>query len=140
MMVRMMVWMMRRRQEVYPVGISLADDAIVGITQRIVRGQGVPTAGPGGMMMASAAQLPCFHPIPESQPVLPCLLRRCDLPALHHFPSIFLFDDEAAIGCCGQDRDVVWNLGGTAHRAPGLRHMVILAEFLRTVAGIHALD
>ncbi|GIL70747.1 hypothetical protein Vretifemale_1461 [Volvox reticuliferus] len=63
-------------QEVYPVGISLADDAIVGITQRIVRGTGGPMVGPNGVAMASAAQLPCFHPIPESQPVLPCLLRR----------------------------------------------------------------
>ncbi|GLC73770.1 hypothetical protein PLESTF_001417100 [Pleodorina starrii] len=63
-------------QEVYPVGISLADDAIVGITQRIVRGSGAVLAGGGGPPMVSAAQLPCFHPIPESQPVLPCLLRR----------------------------------------------------------------
>ena len=57
------------------MGVSLADDAIIGITQRIVR-------GPAGLASAagpffSASQLPCFHPIPESQPVLPCLLRRC---------------------------------------------------------------
>ncbi|KXZ55895.1 hypothetical protein GPECTOR_2g1446 [Gonium pectorale] len=66
-------------QEVYPVGISLADDAIVGITQRIVRGQAsLLTFGGagGGASTMSASQLPCFHPIPESQPVLPCLLRR----------------------------------------------------------------
>lgn len=52
-------------QEVYPVGISVAEVAIVGITQRTVRNK----AGEGG-------ELPCFHPLPESQPVLPCLLRR----------------------------------------------------------------
>ncbi len=57
------------------MGISLADDAIIGVTQRIVRGMpGMGGGGAGGA--ASAWQLPCFHPIPESQPVLPCLLRR----------------------------------------------------------------
>lgn len=53
----------------------MADDAIIGVTQRIVRGMpGMGGGGAGGA--ASAWQLPCFHPIPESQPVLPCLLRR----------------------------------------------------------------
>ena len=27
-------------------------------------------------MSYAHAQYPCFHPLPESQPVLPCLLRR----------------------------------------------------------------
>ncbi|GFR46890.1 hypothetical protein Agub_g8533, partial [Astrephomene gubernaculifera] len=62
-------------QEVYPVGVSLADDAIIGITQRIMRGP-AGLLSSGCFSAASAAQLPCFHPIPESQPVLPCLLRR----------------------------------------------------------------
>ncbi len=26
--------------------------------------------------LSGAPALPCFHPVPESQPVLPCLLRR----------------------------------------------------------------
>jgi hypothetical protein len=66
-------------QEVYPVGISLADAAIVGITQRMVRAQsGRPQAAAGGAIVLPqpASTLPCFYPIPESQPVLPCLLRR----------------------------------------------------------------
>ncbi|GAX78137.1 hypothetical protein CEUSTIGMA_g5579.t1 [Chlamydomonas eustigma] len=50
--------------EVYPIGISLADTSIVGITQRITRASG------------ASAPPPCLHPIPELQPVLPCLLRR----------------------------------------------------------------
>ncbi len=67
-------------QEVYPVGISLADAAIVGATQRVVRGGagragGAPGGAPGGGT-PPASSLPCFFPVPESQPVLPCLLRR----------------------------------------------------------------
>ncbi|KAG1677057.1 hypothetical protein FOA52_001227 [Chlamydomonas sp. UWO 241] len=72
-------------QEVYPIGISLADASIVGVTQRVTRSAGYHSApaapsgagdssgtGPG----AAASSLPCLHPVPESQPVLPCLLRR----------------------------------------------------------------
>lgn len=58
------------------MGISLADDTIIGITQRIVRGPGYAGAAVGLGLGPSVTQLPCFHPIPESQPVLPCLLRR----------------------------------------------------------------
>lgn len=54
-------------QEVYPVGVSVAEVAIVGVTQRTVRSKA--SGGDGG-------ELPCFNPLPESQPVLPCLLRR----------------------------------------------------------------
>lgn len=67
-------------QEVYPIGISLADAAIVGVTQRVVRSPAVignRPAGPGAAgAQGGATSLPCFHVIPESQPVLPCLLRR----------------------------------------------------------------
>ncbi len=63
------------------MGVSLADDAIIGITQRIVRGPPGLAAAAGPAF--SASQLPCFHPIPESQPVLPCLLRRCAAPGWH---------------------------------------------------------
>ncbi len=63
--------------QVYPVGISLTDAAIVGITQRIVR-QG-PRAAPPPQPPDGPLPLPpppaCF-PVPEAQPVLPCLLRR----------------------------------------------------------------
>lgn len=50
-----------------------------GITQRTVRtpGAGAGTAagrGPDGAFGHGA--YPCFHAMPESQPVLPCLLRR----------------------------------------------------------------
>lgn len=38
-----------------------------GVMQRVVRS---PVFAP------EAAQSLCFHPLPESQPVLPCLLRR----------------------------------------------------------------
>ncbi len=109
-------------KEVYPIGISFAEVAIVGITQRTVRsaaaadvyggggvGEGsvsgggslhnMPTGGGdggGGVTSSSTAaathrtseyvqptttsspqeHVPCFHPLPESQPVLPCMLRR----------------------------------------------------------------
>lgn len=58
--------------QVYPVGISLADAAIVGVTQRMQKsGARVGLATP-----LSHANYPLFHPMAESQPVLPCLLRR----------------------------------------------------------------
>lgn len=53
-------------REVYPIGISIAEVAIIGVTQRVARSQ----------QLAARSTLPCFHPLPESQPVLPCLLRR----------------------------------------------------------------
>ncbi|GBF93019.1 hypothetical protein Rsub_05630 [Raphidocelis subcapitata] len=55
-------------REVYPVGVSLADASIIGVTQRLLR-LPMSAAGPG-------LALPSFHPVPESQPVLPALLRR----------------------------------------------------------------
>lgn len=58
-------------REVYPIGISLADASIIGVTQRMARASPSTAAGSG-----LGSTLPCFHPIPESQPVLPCLLRR----------------------------------------------------------------
>eukprot|EP00798_Chlamydomonas_sp_ICE-L_P031739 gene31739-6939_t len=61
---------------VYPMGISLADAAIVGVTQRLVRGLGGGNFTGAAPYNPSGVHLPCFHPIPESQPVLPCLLRR----------------------------------------------------------------
>eukprot|EP01025_Chloroclados_australasicus_P021160 TRINITY_DN22203_c0_g1_i1.p1 TRINITY_DN22203_c0_g1~~TRINITY_DN22203_c0_g1_i1.p1 ORF type:complete len:1189 (-),score=213.62 TRINITY_DN22203_c0_g1_i1:1664-5230(-) len=56
-------------REVYPVGISVSDSSIIGITQRMSRmflgNQGIyPTT------------LLYFNVVPESQPLLPCLLRR----------------------------------------------------------------
>lgn len=54
-------------REVYPVGISLADAAIIGVSQRLIR----PSAS-----SSISASLPCFSLIPDTQPVLPCLLRR----------------------------------------------------------------
>ncbi|KAK9798509.1 hypothetical protein WJX73_005261 [Symbiochloris irregularis] len=70
-------------REVYPIGISLSDVSVIGVTQRLHR---LPTPGqPPGTPRASASRadqriahtsLPAFHPLPESQPVLPCLLRR----------------------------------------------------------------
>uniref|UniRef100_A0A383V6J0 RIC1 C-terminal alpha solenoid region domain-containing protein n=1 Tax=Tetradesmus obliquus TaxID=3088 RepID=A0A383V6J0_TETOB len=83
-------------REVYPIGVSLADASIVGVTQRVLR----PAAGAGLLqpsspkrrsstgaaaatkqqqqqqLAARALPLPCFLPVPESQPVLPALLRR----------------------------------------------------------------
>ena len=54
-------------QEVLPIGISLSAVSIIGITQRIRR----------SAMLASKSSLSLsFHPLLESQPVLPCLLRR----------------------------------------------------------------
>lgn len=58
-------------REVYPIGISLADASIIGVTQRMARLLSASAASSG-----LGSTLPCFHPIPESQPVLPCLLRR----------------------------------------------------------------
>lgn len=56
----------------------------MGVTQRVVRGPstalglgtGQSTSGAQGTLAPTPVPLPCFHPIPESQPVLPCLLRR----------------------------------------------------------------
>uniref|UniRef100_A0A061S7S9 Protein ric1 n=1 Tax=Tetraselmis sp. GSL018 TaxID=582737 RepID=A0A061S7S9_9CHLO len=58
-------------REVYPVGISLADAAIVGVTQRMQK-SGSRSAGHA----LAHASYPLFNPCAESQPVLPCLLRR----------------------------------------------------------------
>ncbi|PRW44970.1 RAB6A-GEF complex partner 1-like isoform A [Chlorella sorokiniana] len=54
-------------REVYPIGVSLTEVSIIGVMQRVVRSPVFPP---------EAAQSLCFHPLPESQPVLPCLLRR----------------------------------------------------------------
>ncbi|PSC67405.1 Quino amine beta chain-like RIC1-like guanyl-nucleotide exchange factor [Micractinium conductrix] len=54
-------------REVYPTGISLAEVSIIGVMQRTVRSQSFPPGAPQSL---------CYHPVPESQPVLPCLLRR----------------------------------------------------------------
>lgn len=54
-------------REVYPIGVSLAEVSIIGVMQRSVRSQAFPPEAPQSL---------CFHPLPESQPVLPCLLRR----------------------------------------------------------------
>ena len=59
-------------QEVYPIGISLADASIVGMTQRLSR----PPLPSSPAPSSSGYALPLLHPVPESQPVLPCLLRR----------------------------------------------------------------
>ncbi len=49
---------------------------VAGVTQRAVR-NGVAAAGRGGGQGGpSHGAYPCFHAVPESQPVLPCLLRR----------------------------------------------------------------
>ena len=45
-----------------------------GVTQRLVRAPGSSAVAPGGAPGHGA--YPCFHAMPESQPVLPCLLRR----------------------------------------------------------------
>ncbi|KAL0029799.1 hypothetical protein WJX77_000735 [Trebouxia sp. C0004] len=58
-------------REVYPIGISIAEVAIIGITQRMTR-----SAASSQSLTHAHASYPCFHPLPESQPVLPCLLRR----------------------------------------------------------------
>lgn len=80
-------------KEVYPIGISFSEVAIIGITQRVVRGHSAAVAVAGGGSEGSVHggglgggyssggifshdSAPCFHPLPESQPVLPCLLRR----------------------------------------------------------------
>ncbi len=53
-----------------------------GVTQRVVRHAALAldprsTGGGGGAAASYAhARLPLFQPLPESQPVLPCLLRR----------------------------------------------------------------
>ncbi|KAH7624062.1 hypothetical protein Ndes2526B_g01314 [Nannochloris sp. 'desiccata'] len=54
-------------KEVYPLGISLAEVSIVGMMQRTARSGRFPTNSPPAFSL---------HPHPESQPVLPCLLRR----------------------------------------------------------------
>ena len=54
----------------YPIGISLADAAIIGVSQRLIR---PPSSTADG---SYAVCLPCFSPMPDTQPVLPCLLRR----------------------------------------------------------------
>ena len=47
-----------------------------GVTQRATR-SGIAAAGRGGGQGGPAhGAYPCFHAVPESQPVLPCLLRR----------------------------------------------------------------
>lgn len=82
-------------KEVYPIGISLADASIVGITQRITRAPApalgastasLPSAAGVGAAGGALGPLPCMHPVPESQPVLPCLLRRllqvCGCPVI----------------------------------------------------------
>ena len=74
-------------REVFPIGVSLADAAIIGVTQRLRRFS-LAAAQPGGGTLPSAAQHDselasagpphayCLLPVPQSQPVLPCLLRR----------------------------------------------------------------
>jgi hypothetical protein len=54
-------------KEVYPLGISLAEVSIVGMMQRTARSGSFPPKSPPAFSL---------HPHPESQPVLPCLLRR----------------------------------------------------------------
>lgn len=54
-------------EEVYPLGISLAEVSIVGMMQRTARSAKFSTNSPPAFSL---------HPHPESQPVLPCLLRR----------------------------------------------------------------
>ncbi|KAK9828450.1 hypothetical protein WJX72_000056 [[Myrmecia] bisecta] len=63
-------------REVYPIGISLAEVAIVGVTQRMTRSNAAPLATASRHVVHAHSAYPCFHPMPESQPVLPCLLRR----------------------------------------------------------------
>ena len=56
--------------------IEACDVGLAGVTQRAVR-SGVAAAGRGGGQGGpSHGAYPCFHAVPESQPVLPCLLRR----------------------------------------------------------------
>jgi hypothetical protein len=45
-----------------------------GVTQRLVRAPGSSAVAHGSAPGHGA--YPCFHAMPESQPVLPCLLRR----------------------------------------------------------------
>lgn len=60
-----------------------------GVTQRVVRSAALASSTPsaqsssagrpnsiGGLASYAHAMLPLFQPLPESQPVLPCLLRR----------------------------------------------------------------
>lgn len=54
-------------REVYPLGVSLAEVSIIGVMQRSVRNPSFSPDTPPAL---------AFHPHPESQPVLPCLLRR----------------------------------------------------------------
>ncbi|CAM6095693.1 unnamed protein product [Calypogeia fissa] len=48
-------------REVYPLGVSTGSGVIVGISQRL--------------SLAACAAMPCFEPTPQTQPILPCLLR-----------------------------------------------------------------
>ncbi|CAI5939654.1 unnamed protein product, partial [Closterium sp. NIES-65] len=48
-------------REVYPLGVSPAAGVIVGVSQRL--------------SLSSCAEMPCFEPTPQAQPILPCLLR-----------------------------------------------------------------
>jgi len=53
--------------------------ARAGVTQRVVRHAALaldPRGGGGAAAGYAHARLPLFQPLPESQPVLPCLLRR----------------------------------------------------------------
>lgn len=56
--------------------------AWTGVTQRVVRHEfknpphGKDSAGRSNENVYAHGILPCFQPLPESQPVLPCLLRR----------------------------------------------------------------
>jgi hypothetical protein len=59
-------------REVYPLGVSPAAGVIVGISQRL--------------SLSTCADMPCFEPIPQAQPILPCLLRH--LLQVSRFPSV----------------------------------------------------
>lgn len=48
-------------REVYPLGVSPAAGVIVGVSQRL--------------SLSACANMPCFEPTPQAQPILPCLLR-----------------------------------------------------------------
>ena len=62
--------------EVYPLGISPSQGALVGVEQRM--GPGVH-AGAGSLSPPSAGagslSLPSFDPVPSARAILPCLLR-----------------------------------------------------------------
>ncbi|KAH9536131.1 hypothetical protein CY35_17G090800 [Sphagnum magellanicum] len=48
-------------QEVYPLGLCPAPGVIVGVSQRL--------------SLSGCADMPCFEPTPQAQPILPCLLQ-----------------------------------------------------------------